>query len=69
MDELMSRFMLNLKRDKLKDTFAEFKQVLEKQDLRQEKEEEVKTGVEVTMNALQSLMFEPTIKSERLGNT
>lgn len=56
MDELMTRFVLNLKRDEDQLIFDENRKLLEKPNLRFEKDEEIKESVENSLNALKNLM-------------
>ena len=68
MDELMSRFVLNLHRKEYNDAFEQSKKVLEQRDIRKLDNKVIAGSVDQSMTALQNLMFQDTIQHERLGN-
>lgn len=57
MDELMVRFVLNMKRNEYKEAFDCSKAILERQDIRNETEEKITEGVEGSLGNLQNMMF------------
>ena len=65
MDELMLRFVINLRRGTQIDQFDEHKKLLEQSDLRFESEFDVKQSVEKSLIALKKLIGTKLIDEER----
>ena len=65
MDELMSRFVLNIKRGENNDNFESSKVRLEKKSLLGEPDEQITESVQESMQALLNLMDFPIVDKGR----
>lgn len=70
MDELMDRFVLNMKRNDAIEKFDEEKKILYKDDIRNEEDDALTKGVVETLNAMNTLFDIPVMNvDERQPNT
>jgi hypothetical protein len=69
MDELMGRFVLNMKRNESLDILSQSRKILDKADLRLEQDDLIEEGVTNSMHALIQLMQTPLVDADRQPNT
>ena len=65
----MDRFVHNMKRNEHQEKFTHSRKVLDQPDILKETEEQITEGVAGSLTALQQMMFQPVIKTERYANS